>query len=145
MTRICVAGGTGQVGSEVVRQALALGHEVSVISRTAPDTPGSATRRSASGDAYDGARYFRADVTTGEGLEDALAGAAVVIDCLEGRSGKALRTFADGGARLLRAARDAGADKAVLLSIINSDQAPRRFYSTTADKEWSMRVHPSRP
>lgn len=137
MTRICVAGGTGQVGSEVVRQALALGHEVSVISRAAPDsgTPGSATRGSASGADYDGARYFRADVTTGEGLEDALAGAAVVIDCLEGRSGKALRTFADGGARLLRAAHDAGADKAVLLSIINCDQAPLRFYSSKADKE----------
>lgn len=137
MTRICVAGGTGQVGSEVVRQALALGHEVSVISRTAPDsgTPGSASRRVASKGTYDGARYFRADVTTGEGLADALAGAAVVIDCLEGRSGKALRTFADGGARLLRAAHDSGAGKAVLLSIINCDQSPLRFYSSKADKE----------
>lgn len=132
MTRICVAGGTGQVGSEVVAQALALGHEVSVISR---NPPVSAAVGSATGGVYDGARYFRADVTTGEGLADALAGAAVVIDCLEGRSGKALRTFADGGANLLRAARDAGTAKAVLLSIINCDQAPLRFYRSKADKE----------
>jgi uncharacterized protein YbjT (DUF2867 family) len=116
----------------VVAQAVALGHEVSVISR---NPPVSAAEGLTAGGMYDGARYFRADVTTGEGLADALAGAAVVIDCLEGRSGKALRTFADGGANLLRAARDAGTAKAVLLSIINCDQAPLRFYRSKADKE----------
>jgi uncharacterized protein YbjT (DUF2867 family) len=127
MTRICVAGGTGQVGREVVRQALQLGHEVSVVSRN-PPAPG------AEG-ADDGAEYYRADVTTGEGLAAALAGAAVVIDCLEGRSGRALRDFADGGARLLSAAHAAGVRKAVLLSIINCDQVPLRFYRSKAAKE----------
>ena len=127
MTHICVAGGTGQVGRAVVRQALTLGHEVSVISRNPPasGSPGD----------DDGATYFRADVTTGNGLSAALAGAAVVIDCLEGKSGRALRNFADGGARLLRAAHAAGVRKAVLLSIINCDQVPLRFYRSKADKE----------
>ncbi|MFF1382536.1 SDR family oxidoreductase [Arthrobacter sp. NPDC058288] len=127
MTRICVAGGTGQVGREVVRQALQLGHEVSVISRY-PPVPGDEG-------AYDGADYYRADVTTGEGLAAALAGAAVVIDCLEGRSGRGLKDFAAGGARLLNAANDAGVRKAVLLSIINCDQVPLSFYRSKADKE----------
>lgn len=127
MTRICIAGGTGQVGSEVVRQALALGHEVSVISRNPPPAGTSGN--------YDGARYFRADVTTGEGAAEALAGAAVVIDCLEGKSGTPLRNFADGGARLLDAAHAAGVGKAVLLSIINCDQLPLRFYRSKAEKE----------
>lgn len=127
MTRICVAGGTGQVGREVVRQALALGHEVSVICRNPP--------LSGSSEYGDGATYFRADVTTGEGLPDALAGTAVVVDCLEGKYGKALRNFADGGARLLGAAHAAGVRKAVLLSIINCDQVPLRFYRSKAAKE----------
>jgi uncharacterized protein YbjT (DUF2867 family) len=127
MTRICVAGGTGQVGREVVGQALTLGHDVSVICRN-PPVPGSS-------EYDDGAAYFRADVTTGEGLPDALAGAAVVVDCLEGKTGKALRNFADGGARLLGAAHTAGVSKAVLLSIINCDQVPLRFYQSKADKE----------
>ncbi len=83
----------------------------------------------------DGATYFRGDVTTGEGLAAALAGADVVIDCLEGRSGKALRNFADGGARLLAAARDAGVPKAVMLSIVNCDRSSFGYYKSKAAKE----------
>lgn len=65
----------------------------------------------------------------------ALAGADVVIDCLEGRFGKAQKEFADGGARLLEAAHHAGARKAVALSIINCDQSTYSFYVSKADKE----------
>jgi uncharacterized protein YbjT (DUF2867 family) len=127
MTRICVAGGTGQVGREVVRQAFAGGHEVAVLSRN-PPAAGAAGH-------LDGAEYFRGDVTTGEGLAAALAGAGVVIDCLEGRSGKALKNFADGGARLLGAAQDAGVARAVMLSIINCDRSSYGFYRSKAAKE----------
>lgn len=127
MTRICVAGGTGQVGREVVRQALAQGHEVSVLSRN-PPAAGTAGH-------HDGARYFAADVTTGEGLDAAVAGADVVIDCLEGQFGKALKNYADGGGRLLSAAQAAGVASAVLLSIINCDQSSYGFYKSKADKE----------
>jgi NAD(P)-dependent dehydrogenase (short-subunit alcohol dehydrogenase family) len=97
MTRICVAGGTGQVGSEVGRQALAQGHAVAVLSRN-PPLAGSAGH-------HDGAAYFRADVTTGEGLPEAMAGAGLVIDCLEGMAGKALKLFGAGGALLRSGAR----------------------------------------
>lgn len=98
MTRICTAGGNGQVGREVVRMALDGGHSVAVLSRHPPSagSPGQ----------LEGATYFRADVRTGAGLAAALAGADVVIDCLEGGSGKALKSFADGGARLLAAVRE---------------------------------------
>ncbi len=127
MTRICVAGGTGQVGREVVRQAVHRGLAVAVLSRN-PPSPGTPGR-------LDGAEYFRGDVTTGEGLAPALAGADVVIDCLEGQSGKALKNFADGGARLLAAAQDAGVAKAVMLSIINCDQSSFGYYRSKAAKE----------
>ena len=127
MTRICVAGGTGQVGREVVRRALNGGHSVAVLSRNPPPA-GTSTDIA-------GAEYFRADVTTGEGVAAALAGADVVIDCLEGRSGKARKNFADGGARLLAAAQDAGTARAVMLSIVNCDRSKAAFYRSKAAKE----------
>jgi uncharacterized protein YbjT (DUF2867 family) len=127
MTRICVAGGTGQVGSEVVRQAVDAGHSVAVLSRNLPVA-------GAAGSTAD-AEYFRADVTTGEGIAAAVAGADVVIDCLEGRSGKARKGFADGGARLLAAAQDAGTARAVMLSIVNCDRSNAAFYRSKAAKE----------
>ncbi|MET3809580.1 NAD(P)H-binding protein [Arthrobacter sp. UYEF3] len=127
MTRICVAGGTGQVGREVVRLAVAAGHRVAVLSRNMPP-PGSAGHD-------DGADYFRGDVTTGEGLAAALAGADVVIDCLEGQWGKALKNFADGGARLVAAAQEAGVAKAVMLSIVNCDRSSVGYYRSKAAKE----------
>src|SRR3954452_20786123 len=120
MTRICVAGGTGQVGREVVSLAVGAGHTVAVLSRNPP----SAGAPGRGGNAH----YFPADVTTGEGVAAALAGADVVIDCLEGRSGKARKTFADGGARLLAAAQDAGTARAVMLSIVNCDLSSAAFY-----------------
>jgi uncharacterized protein YbjT (DUF2867 family) len=125
--RICVAGGTGQIGREVVRRALSQGHAVAVLSRHPP-------KEGAHGH-HDGATYFRGDVTTGEGLPEALAGADVVIDCLEGQTGNALRQFAAGGAILLGAAQEAGVPKAVLLSIVNCDQSTYGYYRSKADKE----------
>lgn len=115
------------MGREVVRQAVAAGCGVSVLCRNPP--PAGNPSRAA------GAEYFPADVTTGVGLAAALAGADVVIDCLEGRSGKALKDFADGGARLLAAAQDAGAARAVMLSIVNCDRSSFGYYASKAAKE----------
>ncbi|MFC8040809.1 SDR family oxidoreductase [Paenarthrobacter sp. NPDC057355] len=127
MGPICVAGGTGRVGREVVRLALDAGHQVSVLSRHVPAV-GSAGH-------HDGATYFVGDVTTGEGLAAALAGADVVIDCLEGQFGKAQKQFADGGGRLLAAAAAGGVRRAVLLSIINCDLSTFPYYVSKAAKE----------
>jgi uncharacterized protein YbjT (DUF2867 family) len=110
-----------------VRQAVARGASVAGLSRR-PPSPGAPGRT-------DGADYFRGDVTTGEGLMAALEGADVVIDCLEGQSGRSLKNFADGGARLLAAAQDAGVTKAVVLSIINCDRSGFRYYRSKAAKE----------
>ena len=110
-----------------MRQAVDGGHEVAVLCRNPP--PAGATARTA------GAEYFPADVSTGVGLAAALAGADVVIDCLEGRSGRALKNFADGGARLLAAAQDAGAARAVVLSVVNCDRSSFGYYASKAAKE----------
>ena len=115
------------MGREVVRQAVNGGHSVAVLSRNQPSAGTAGSVR--------GAEYFRADVTTGEGVAAAVAGADVVIDCLEGRTGMARKNFADGGARLLAAAQDAGTARAVVLSIVNCDRSNSAFYRSTAAKE----------
>ena len=127
MFRICVAGGTGQVGNEVVRLALERGLEVAAFSRH-PPRPGSAGY-------HDGAIYGTADLESGSGVAEALAGADVVVDCVEGRSPKAIKGFADAGERLLHAARMQGVRKAVLLSIINCDQVRLGYQRSKAEKE----------
>ncbi|WP_024817513.1 SDR family oxidoreductase [Arthrobacter sp. 31Y] len=127
MATMCVAGGTGQVGREVVRLAVESGHKVSVLSRHVPPV--------GSPQHADGATYFGGDVTTGDGLSAALVGADVVIDCLEGQFGKAQKQFADGGSRLLAAAHRAGVRKAVALSIINCDLSSSAYYASKAAKE----------
>jgi uncharacterized protein YbjT (DUF2867 family) len=100
---------------------------VAALSRN-PPSPGAPTWSG-------GAAYFRGDVTTGEGLAAALEGAEAVIDCLEGQSGRSLKTFAEGGDRLLAAAQDAGVTKAVVLSIINCDRSGLGYYRSKAAKE----------
>ncbi|WP_284976439.1 NAD(P)H-binding protein [Arthrobacter sp. efr-133-TYG-104] len=127
MATICVAGGTGQVGREVVRMAVAAGQTVSVLARHVP--------ASGSAQHHDGVTYFAGDVTTGEGLDAALGGADVVIDCLEAQFGKAQKQFADGGRRLLSAAHRAGVTRAVMLSIVNCDRTTYPYYASKARKE----------
>lgn len=79
--------------------------------------------------------YWTADLESGSGVAEALAGADVVVDCVEGRSPKATKGFADAGERLLDAARMQGVRKAVLLSIINCDQVRLAYQRSKAEKE----------
>jgi len=69
MEKILVTGGTGSLGSEVVRQLISLGCNVGVFtSRRDPQVP-------------DGVGVFHGDLSTGEGLAEALAGVRTVIHC----------------------------------------------------------------
>ena len=69
MEKVLVTGGTGLLGSEVVKQLLAARVSVGVLSsRISPPAP-------------DGVAVYRGDLRTGEGLAEALAGAETVIHC----------------------------------------------------------------
>lgn len=73
MTRITILGGTGYAGSNIAREAVARGHEVTVYSRTAPSDP------------IGGVRYEQGSATDRAVLERAVAGADVVIEALSPR------------------------------------------------------------
>ncbi|MCK2030223.1 SDR family oxidoreductase [Microbacterium galbinum] len=113
--RIAVAGGTGTVGRHVSRSAREAGHDVVVLSR-------------ASG----------ANVLTGEGVTEALAGADAVIDVtsIMTLSEKKARDFFETGTRtLLAAGAQVGVAHHVALSIVGIDGIDTAYYAAKLAQE----------
>lgn len=107
--RIAVAGGTGLVGKLVVSALRENGHEPQVI-----------------------ARSEGVDLTTGRGLDAALAGVERVIDTTNivttGRS-KSVAFFEAVSSHLLRAEKAAGVSHHVVLSIVGIDRVDFGYYA----------------
>jgi uncharacterized protein YbjT (DUF2867 family) len=109
----------------VTRSLLAEGHEVTVLSRSG-SRPGSP----------EGAQYLRADISTGEGLRDALRGCEALIDVTNAKLRAAQQgTFVAGAGRLLEAAAAEGVGRAVLLSIVGIDRSPLAYYQAKLAQE----------
>lgn len=106
--KITVVGATGQVGSRVVELLRSAGHDVVAASLSAG-----------------------ANVLTGEGLDDALAGADVLVDVVNSPSfedGPVLDFFTKSTANLVAAAAKAGVGHYVALSIVGADGLPDSGY-----------------
>jgi uncharacterized protein YbjT (DUF2867 family) len=106
--KISVIGATGLIGSKVVDLLEGDGHDVVAASR-------------ASG----------ADVLTGEGLADALAGADVLVDLTNSPSfddDPVMDFFTRSSANLVAAAEQAGVGHYVALSIVGADGLPLSGY-----------------
>ncbi|MHA7140398.1 NAD(P)H-binding protein [Arthrobacter sp. Bz4] len=127
MMRVVVVGGTGLVGHHLVDECVRRGHQTRSVSR---HLPAHHSPRWVAG-----AEHMAADVTTGEGLTDALAEADVLIDVLDGQFGKGQRALDDGALNLLTAAREAGIARAVVLSIVNCDLAAFSYYRAKVRQE----------
>ncbi|MEV0663113.1 SDR family oxidoreductase [Actinomadura luteofluorescens] len=100
--RIAVAGATGNIGTLTVAALQRDGHEVVRISRS-----------------------LGVDLTTGEGLDDALAGVDAVVDVTNSTASDPAETVAYFGAvtrNLLAAEERAGVGHHVLLSIVGIDR-----------------------
>ncbi|MFG1700666.1 SDR family oxidoreductase [Nonomuraea sp. NPDC049309] len=102
--RIAIAGATGNIGSRTAAILEGGGHDVVRISRS-----------------------LGVDLTTGEGLDQALAGADAVIDAISGQPASVEETVAYFGAttrNLLAAEQRAGVRHHVLLSIAGVHRVP---------------------
>lgn len=106
--RIAVVGGTGAAGSEVVRALRVAGHEPVVLSRGQG-----------------------VDVTTGSGLDDALAGVEAVIDAVNvvtmSRTAS-VGFFERATTNLLQAEQRAGVSHHVVLSVVGVDRVDLGYY-----------------
>lgn len=127
MVRILVVGGTGLAGREVAAEAVRRGFEVRVLSRHKPAADSAAF--------VPGADYVIGDVVSTAGLDEALEGVDVVIDTLDGKAGKSRQTLSVGAINLVAAAAKARVRRAVLLSIVNVDQAALGYYEAKAFQE----------
>jgi uncharacterized protein YbjT (DUF2867 family) len=127
--RIAVLGGSGVLGGAVTAKALAAGHAVVSVSRRPP------TQLAA------GATHVAADVTTGDGLATAFAGAEVVIDGTNAMAG-AREVLVDGTRRVLEAAKTAGVRHFVGVSIVGIDDAPITYYRVKVEQEKVIEASP---
>lgn len=119
--RIAIAGGTGTLGRYVTEQLRTRGHEVRVLSRSSSE--------------------HRIDLTTGEGLDAALAGCDVVVDA-SNSARKAASVLVEGSRRLLAAGRAAGVGHHVCVSIVGCDQVPLAYYRVKVAQERVVEAGP---
>lgn len=106
--KIVVIGGTGLIGSQVVENLRTRGHQVLAA---APNTG--------------------VNTITGDGLDEALAGADVVVDLANSPSfedAAVLEFFQRSGQNLLKAEVNAGVGHHVALTIVGADRVPDSGY-----------------
>jgi uncharacterized protein YbjT (DUF2867 family) len=112
--RIAVVGGAGTLGRQVTAELNRRGHEVRVLSRRSPQFP--------------------VDLTSGQGLDGALAGCDAVVDASNTQR-QARQVMVEGSARLLAAEQQAGVGHHVCISIVGCDRVPMGYYRVKADQE----------
>jgi uncharacterized protein YbjT (DUF2867 family) len=121
--KVTVIGGTGLIGSQVVRKLTADGH-----------------------DAVPAALSTGVDLLSGKGLDHALAGADVVINVANSPTfdEASLAFFRTSMTNLLSAGEDAGVRHQVILSIVGVDRVPQLdYYRAKALQEELLRQGPT--
>ena len=104
-SEVLVTGGTGSLGRRVVDRLRDASGDVRILSRS--ERPGT----------------VRGDLSTGEGLEQAVDGVDVIVHCASSPR-KTRQIDVEGTERLLRAAGQAGVSHVVFISIVGVDRNP---------------------
>lgn len=115
MTRVLVTGGTGTLGSEMVKQLLMQGYTVRVMSRSA--TP-----------KIKGVEWAQADLESGTGVAAALQGVNTLIHSASSPT-KTTQVDVEGTKPLLEQAQQAGVSHFLYISIVGIEQIPLPYYT----------------
>jgi uncharacterized protein YbjT (DUF2867 family) len=110
MSPVLVTGGTGRLGRRVAGRLRTLGCDVRVLTRRPRQ-------------AADGIKFLCGDLATGDGIDAAVDGAAVIVHCATSSRGDAAATR-----NLIRAASQSGNPHLVYVSIAGVDHLPAWGY-----------------
>jgi uncharacterized protein YbjT (DUF2867 family) len=124
---VAVIGGTGGLGSLVVAELAARGDVVRAVSRRAP----------VEGTLPAGVEHARADLTSGDGVREALDGVETVVDASNDLR-RARDVLVDGTLRLVAAGSDAGVQHHVAISIVGCDRVPNAYYDAKVAQEQAL-------
>jgi uncharacterized protein YbjT (DUF2867 family) len=124
MAVVLVTGGTGTLGRELVPRLAAAGYTPRIMSRRA-------AQQNIDGDV----EWARADLATGEGLAEAVAGAEIVIHAASDPFGKTIETDVEGTRRLLETGKAAGVANFYYISIVGVDRITYSYYTHKLEAE----------
>src|SRR6476469_7918948 len=112
--QVLITGATGTLGHRLVGEATEAGHKVRALSRR--DHVG-----------YTGVHWAQGDLLSGAGIESAVDGIDTVIHCAtQGTRGKDVVS----ATTLISAARRAGVDNIIYVSIVGIDRIPLGYYKS---------------
>ncbi|WP_172416811.1 SDR family oxidoreductase [Nocardia seriolae] len=120
---MAVVGGTGTLGGHVVRELVARGHTVRVLSRSAPAEP------------IAGTEHHAVDLASGAGLDAALEGMYAVVDAVSHRGLRSAPVMVEGVRTLLAAETRAKVGHHVEISIVGCEKVPFSYYRTKVAQE----------
>lgn len=135
--RILLTGGTGTLGRAFAVPALEAGHTVRIMSRR--------ERKQVDGfaeGAAAGCEWVRADLATGEGLQEAVEGVDVILHAATDSLGDPELVDVEGSGHLLAAAADEGVGHLVFPSIVGVDRMPYYYYDVKVRVEEMVRESP---
>ncbi len=138
--RLLVVGGTGLVGTAVVRALRVRGHSVRVVVRNPPGT---------SAEGVEGAEYIVGDITDARSLRGAADGCAAVVHVAGiGRETSPAATFhavnVEGTRHVLAEAQRAGVPFVVYLSSLGAERGQSRYHRSKRHAEMLVREYPGR-
>src|SRR3989304_5427517 len=116
MSRVLITGGTGVLGREVAPRLSQAGYGVRVVSRRAAPAEGAPTE------------WAQAQIGTGVGLAEAVAGVAVLVHAASSPFRRTRGVDVEGTRLLLEAAKAAGVSHFVYISIVGIDRIPLPYY-----------------
>jgi uncharacterized protein YbjT (DUF2867 family) len=130
MTQVLITGGTGVLGQSLLARSAAHAYDVRTFSRhRASRLP-------------EGVKWVRADLGTGEGLEEAVAGVDAIIHAASSPRKDTHRIDVEGTRRLVEAARHTGVRHLVFVSIVGVDRVPISYYRHKLEAERVVREGP---
>ncbi len=117
MMKVLVTGGAGRLGSKVVKELTETGYSVRIMSRKRQPT-----------NLLSATEWAQADLETGQGIADAVAGIDVVIHAASSPFKHTRQIDVDGTRLLLEQARVAGVAHVIYISIVGIDRIPYYYY-----------------